>query len=346
MLAVNEGTAEVDGQVLVRCTQHEPLGCNWLVPTEYEAAARGRCLADSLIRREPDLDDTIAREKLVTTALALRRLVYQLADIGLPVDPYWRRDGVSQQFAIRKGEEHTTIREVVTSPDGTTKTAIAMDGTQYVTRQHNPFADPSKENWYTVDERDKTGQLVSKTNSWRDPATGTNYTCIEWPDGSSFTMSVDSLGNRTVSASTANGRSQALPVELIDEISDRTGAVLSGLDTHLAQGGGIPMVTKDSLDGIHSGVKFAGPALTVGTTVFNMAMAENGVDRCVEAFKGASGAGASAGALWLGGTVGLFTLTAAPITAPVIAGLLAYGAGKGGTALGEFIGSGVCLPTP
>jgi hypothetical protein len=282
----------------------------------------------------------------VTTALALRRLVYQLADIGLPVDPYWRRDGVSQQFAIRKGEEHTTIREVVTSPDGTTKTAIAMDGTQYVTRQHNPFADPSKENWYTVDERDKTGQLVSKTNSWRDPATGTNYTCIEWPDGSSFTMSVDSLGNRTVSASTANGRSQALPVELIDEISDRTGAVLSGLDTHLAQGGGIPMVTKDSLDGIHSGVKFAGPALTVGTTVFNMAMAENGVDRCVEAFKGASGAGASAGALWLGGTVGLFTLTAAPITAPVIAGLLAYGAGKGGTALGEFIGSGVCLPTP
>ena len=93
MLAVNGGTAEVDGQVWVRCTQHEPLGCNWLVPTEYEAAARGRCLADSLIRREPDLDDTIAREKLVTTALALRRLVYQLADIGLPVDPYWRRDG-------------------------------------------------------------------------------------------------------------------------------------------------------------------------------------------------------------------------------------------------------------
>lgn len=93
MLAVNEGTAEVDGQVWVRCTQHEPLGCNWLVPTEYEAAARGRCLADSLIRREPDLDDTIAREKLVTTAVALRRLVYQLADIGLPVDPYWRRDG-------------------------------------------------------------------------------------------------------------------------------------------------------------------------------------------------------------------------------------------------------------
>ena len=46
-----------------------------------------------LIRREPDADDTLAREKLVPTARALRRLVYQLADIGLPVDPFWRCDG-------------------------------------------------------------------------------------------------------------------------------------------------------------------------------------------------------------------------------------------------------------
>jgi hypothetical protein len=39
-----------------------PLGCNWLVP-ETQAA------------------------------VALRRLVYQLHDLGLPIDPYWRRDG-------------------------------------------------------------------------------------------------------------------------------------------------------------------------------------------------------------------------------------------------------------
>ena len=71
----------------------ETSGCNWLVPEEQTADQRGRCLADSLIRREPDADDTLAREKLVPTARALRRLVYQLADIGLPVDPFWRRDG-------------------------------------------------------------------------------------------------------------------------------------------------------------------------------------------------------------------------------------------------------------
>jgi len=68
-------------------------GLNWLVPVDDDPAARGRCQSDTLIRRKPDADDTIAREKLVPTAAALRRLVYQLTDLGLPVDPYWRRDG-------------------------------------------------------------------------------------------------------------------------------------------------------------------------------------------------------------------------------------------------------------
>jgi hypothetical protein len=92
MMPVVDGAAMVDGVPWVRCTQHGTLGCNWLAPSEstYE---RGRCLSDSLIRREPAADDTLAREKLVPTATALRRLVYQLDELGLPVEPFWRRDG-------------------------------------------------------------------------------------------------------------------------------------------------------------------------------------------------------------------------------------------------------------
>ena len=93
MLPVADGVAQIDGQRWVRCTQSETLGCNWLAREEQSPYERGRCLAESLIRREPDASDTIAREKLVPTAVALRRLVYQLDDIGLPVDPFWRRDG-------------------------------------------------------------------------------------------------------------------------------------------------------------------------------------------------------------------------------------------------------------
>jgi hypothetical protein len=93
MLPVADRVADGDGHRLVRCTQSESTGCNWLVPDEQASEERGRCLADSMIRREPDADDTIAREKLEPTARTLRRLVYQLTDLGLPVDPFWKRDG-------------------------------------------------------------------------------------------------------------------------------------------------------------------------------------------------------------------------------------------------------------
>jgi len=94
MVATSSGMAVIDGHVWNACTRSAALDCNWLVPEEPEfGGQQGRCIADSLIRREPDADDTIAREKLLSTASALRRLIYQLIDIGLPVDPYWRRDG-------------------------------------------------------------------------------------------------------------------------------------------------------------------------------------------------------------------------------------------------------------
>lgn len=91
-----DGAAVIEGQRWVRCTQADHLGCNWLTPAEHDerdAYQRGRCLADSLIRHEPAPDDTLAREKLVPTTQTLRRLVYQLTDLGLPIEPWWRTDG-------------------------------------------------------------------------------------------------------------------------------------------------------------------------------------------------------------------------------------------------------------
>jgi hypothetical protein len=94
MVATSSGTAVVDGDRWIACTKATDLGCNWLVPAEeLEHSGRGRCLADSMIRREPAADDTIAVEKLVSTAVDLRRLTFQLLDLGLPVDPFWRTEG-------------------------------------------------------------------------------------------------------------------------------------------------------------------------------------------------------------------------------------------------------------
>ncbi len=110
MLALGDGAAIYEGIRWIRCTQHQTLRCNWLAREEQEAGPRGRCLAGSLIRHEPDADDTLAREKLIPTTLALRRLVFQLADIGLPIEPYWLRDG---GLAFDLLSSHSTGEKVI-----------------------------------------------------------------------------------------------------------------------------------------------------------------------------------------------------------------------------------------
>ncbi|CAN5525860.1 putative zinc-binding metallopeptidase [soil metagenome] len=113
MVAITGGVAVVDGQRWVRCTQAQNLGCNWLTPAEHtsdDLYQRGRCVADSLIRHEPAPDDTMAREKLVPTTQVLRRLVYQLNDIGLPIEPWWRTEG---GLAFDLLSSYTTGKKVI-----------------------------------------------------------------------------------------------------------------------------------------------------------------------------------------------------------------------------------------
>ncbi len=64
--------------------------CNWAVPIEAEAAS---CYSCRLTRRSPDADDLQALSKLAVTGQSKRRLLIGLAKLGLPVVPYWMREG-------------------------------------------------------------------------------------------------------------------------------------------------------------------------------------------------------------------------------------------------------------
>ena len=80
---------QIDGRNWEPCGQWD-WDCNWLV-AEDEGAAR--CFSCRLTRRRPDADDTLALEKLADTAAAKRRLLVQLFELGLPVTPYYEREG-------------------------------------------------------------------------------------------------------------------------------------------------------------------------------------------------------------------------------------------------------------
>ncbi|GAC47922.1 zinc-binding metallopeptidase family protein [Gordonia aichiensis] len=95
LVVASEDGVEIDGTRWVRCINWDS-GCNWMTPAEFSeenAGMRGRCFPDSLLRQLPDADDPIGRGKLPSALSDLRMLIYQLVDLGLPVEPFWRSDG-------------------------------------------------------------------------------------------------------------------------------------------------------------------------------------------------------------------------------------------------------------
>jgi hypothetical protein len=167
-------------------------------------------------------------------------------------------------------------------------------------------------------------------------------TTISWPDGSHYTMTMDSLGNRSAGFTTASGRHSAVPVELIDNLSNDAGGVMSGLEKHIERGGSLPMVTAESLENVGKATKFGGPALSLATTVFDMMMADSGRDACIAAVAGAGGFGGGWGGAELGASVGAAFGPGAPIAVPFLAGGFAIIGGLKGGDLGKFVGEVVC----
>ncbi|SHJ92982.1 hypothetical protein SAMN02745244_03600 [Tessaracoccus bendigoensis DSM 12906] len=65
-------------------------GCNWGVPTH---GRHRECYACRLTRTRPDPSDTVAMGKLAVTEVSKRRLLIGLADLGLPITPFWFEKG-------------------------------------------------------------------------------------------------------------------------------------------------------------------------------------------------------------------------------------------------------------
>jgi len=254
--------------------------------------------------------------------------------------------GVIAQEAIRDGDMSVAVRDVsepVKNAYGDEETTVTMqDGGTQVLTTYDPFDWPSKQNFTSITQYDRNGNTVSTSSSWHDFGTDSDYTEISWPDGSTYTMSMDPTGQRTAGFTTAGGRHSAVPVELIDDVSNAAGGVMSGLEKHIAGGGSLPMLTAESLENVGKATKFGGPALSLATTVFDMMMAESGRDACIAAVAGAGGFGGGWGGAEMGAAAGATFGIGAPIAVPLLAAGFAIGGGLLGGDAGKFVGEVVC----
>jgi hypothetical protein len=66
-----------------RCATADLTGCNWVVPTGGNAL----CASCQLTRTRPADGDAAGLTELVQSEMAKRRLIFQLAELGLPVEP-------------------------------------------------------------------------------------------------------------------------------------------------------------------------------------------------------------------------------------------------------------------
>ena len=92
-----------------RCATRPVTGCNWLVP----AGRPAMCESCVLTRTRPADDDAEGMAELVRGEMAKRRLIFQLAELGLPVSPRDEAAGRGLAFDLLS----STATKVITGHD-------------------------------------------------------------------------------------------------------------------------------------------------------------------------------------------------------------------------------------
>jgi hypothetical protein len=88
-----------------RCATWNLTGCNWLVPTGGNAL----CESCQLTRTRPADDDAAGLSELVQSEMAKRRLIFQLAELELPVEPRHEHTNRGLAFDLLSSSETKVV---------------------------------------------------------------------------------------------------------------------------------------------------------------------------------------------------------------------------------------------
>ncbi|WP_206615788.1 hypothetical protein [Rhodococcus xishaensis] len=191
-----------------------------------------------------------------------------------------------------------------------TKTVFMQDGSSKVFTESSTFAGSWKERPMLVQEDfDPDGNRLATTNTFETDS-GQKITEItyedrtlvettEYPDGTTRTM-IYPQGKMP----------QEIPPDsefFTHPALTTAGGVLAGVETHTSNAikGAMPGVVSETVENLHYGAKYGGPALAVGAALWDFYMADSDEARCQAAITGAAGtAGGWASAVGLGALAG------------------------------------------
>lgn len=252
--------------------------------------------------------------------------------------------GLLQQQQIRNEDAAVTVREATElTEDGhgnETSTITMQDGSKHVTTVWNSQGYKGQSGpTFRLDEVsvthfDPSGRQVSDTRSWEE-FDGDRHTEVSWADGTTASFHQYADGFRSGSVTTKDGRSAQIDKDstfFTHPIPTVIGGAMTGIDTHVTQKGALPGLSDDLSKKVGVGAKFAGPAIGIGTTLYDTLSAANAQEACVAGISGTMSTGASIG----------FGAMGARFGGP----LLAAGGSIGGTwifgAVGAAVGEKLC----
>ncbi|MFS0896780.1 WXG100 family type VII secretion target [Mycolicibacterium litorale] len=263
-------------------------------------------------------------------------------DVPNPRDPL----GLMQQATVRGEEMATTVRETSSGYNDEghlEKTLVMQDGSKHVITEiaanpHNRIVDRT----ITEDHYDANGNLISWTSSTTTPS-GYKKTIMNWADGTQYVVDETPDGIRSGGFNLADGRHSALPPDspiLMTTVPERIGDVLTGLETHIGDGGKIPMLSMEAVGKVETGAKYGGPTLGVMSSMYDFLAAPTPADKCVSVFAGAFSLTGNA----LGGAGGAAAGSFVPIpgAVPVLAVGAGYAAGEWMKSIGTKVGTVLC----
>ncbi|MDG4665213.1 hypothetical protein [Mycobacterium sp. 236(2023)] len=253
--------------------------------------------------------------------------------------------GMMQQATLRDADMSQTVRDSKTETTydpatgeetSTTTTVYMQDGSRHErtvdARPNFPDRGPTTTNTHYS----KDGKMITETSSTTFNDLGdhslknAHVDTIKMADGTVVTVIERANGSKSASILTPDGRTADVPHEFFSNpVMTGVDATITGLGAQAERG--IPRLTDEALEHIKVGTKYGGPALGVAQSLWSVAVADSGFERCVAAAEGAT-------SFTTGTLAGLATAEAGPwVAVPV-----AIVASEGGTALGNWIGNTFC----
>lgn len=269
-------------------------------------------------------------------------------------------NGLALQEALRQQDAALTVRETheeINADGSLVKTVTMQDGSKQVITMNEKYTDPKYRSMFgekppvsnlqQVQSYDSSGKLISTVRTQTFDELMSDWemgqrtqTVISVPGQG--TVVIDRKSDGTVYGTfwDPEGSYKAIPADspfFTHPMATTVGGAITGLETAAGKGALSTALSLDEASKIKAGSKFAGPALGMAVTAFDMATAETPREACVAGVGGAIGTGGSvlAGSLASAYVPGVATATGASVLASMF-GSWVFGS------IGNAIGEKVC----